>query len=42
MMEDDNLRKAFATRLKELRKRKELTQKELAQRIGANYQQLNT
>lgn len=41
MMEDDSLRKAFAARLKELRKHKELTQKELAQRIGANPQQLN-
>ena len=41
MMEDDSLRKAFATRLKELRKLKDLTQKELALRIGANYQQLN-
>jgi transcriptional regulator with XRE-family HTH domain len=41
MMEDDALRKAFAARLKELRKQKGLTQKELAQRIGANYQQLN-
>jgi transcriptional regulator with XRE-family HTH domain len=41
MMEDDGLRRAFAARLKELRKQKALTQKELAQRIGANYQQLN-
>lgn len=41
MMEDDDLRKAFAARLKELRKQKGLTQKELARRIGANYQQLN-
>jgi len=41
MMEDDALRKAFAARLKELRKQKGWTQKELAQRIGANYQQLN-
>jgi transcriptional regulator with XRE-family HTH domain len=41
MMEDDALRKAFAARLKELRKQKEWTQKELARRIGANYQQLN-
>lgn len=41
MMEDDVLRKAFAARLKELRKQKDLTQKELALRIGANYQQLN-
>ena len=41
MMEDDDLRRAFAGRLKELRKQKNLTQKALALRIGANYQQLN-
>jgi len=41
MMENDVLRKAFAARLKELRKQKGLTQKALAQRVGANYQQLN-
>ena len=41
MMEDDGLRRAFAGRLKELRKQKGLTQKALALRIGANYQQLN-
>ena len=41
MMEDDDLRRAFAGRLKELRKQKGLTQKALALRSGANYQQLN-
>lgn len=41
MMEDDDLRRAFAGRLKELRKQKGLTQKALALRISANYQQLN-
>ncbi len=40
MMEDDVFRKAFAARLKELRKQKGLTQKDLVQRLGANYQQL--
>lgn len=41
MMEDHDLRRAFAARVKELRKQKGLTQKGLALRIGANYQQLN-
>lgn len=41
MMEDDDLRRAFAARLKALRKQKGFTQKELAQRINANHPQLN-
>jgi len=41
MMMDSEIRKAFAARLKELRKQKGWTQKELAARIECNYQQLN-
>lgn len=41
MMQDSTLRKAFAKRIKDLRKRKSWPQKELANRIGSSYQQLN-
>ncbi len=41
MMQDVELRKAFAARMKELRKQRGWTQKELANKIGTNYQLVN-
>lgn len=41
MMQDAEIRKAFAARIKELRKQKAWTQKELANKVGANFQQIN-
>ncbi len=41
IMQDSEIRKAFGQRVKELRKEKDWTQKELAKRVGVSYQQLN-
>lgn len=41
IMQDSAIRKAFAKRVKALRKQHHWTQKELANRIGSSYQQLN-
>jgi len=41
LMQDDTLRRALGKRIKQLRKDKGWTQKELANRIGASYAQLN-
>lgn len=40
-MQDDNIRKALGKRVKQLRKDKGWTQKELANQIGSSYAQLN-
>ncbi len=40
-MQDDDIRKAFSRCLKELRKQKGWTQKELANQIGIRFAQLN-
>ncbi len=41
LMQDSAIRKAFGNRVKQLRKQHGWTQKELAIKIDANYQQLN-
>ena len=41
LMQDSVLRKAFGTRVKEMRKHRHWTQKELANRIGIRFQLLN-
>jgi transcriptional regulator with XRE-family HTH domain len=41
VMHDDALRKAFGARLKNLRKQKNWSQKELATKVGIRFQQLN-
>ena len=41
IMQDTEIRKAFGNRVKQLRKNKSWTQKELGNRIGGSYQQLN-
>jgi transcriptional regulator with XRE-family HTH domain len=41
MMQDAEIRIAFAARIKELRKQKGWTQKELANKVGSNYQSIN-
>lgn len=41
MMQDAEIRKAFGLRVKELRKQKGWSQKELGNRIGVSYAQLN-
>lgn len=40
-MQDENLRKAFGTRVKQLRKQKDWSQKRLANQIDIRYQLLN-
>ena len=40
-MKDNYIQKHFGTRLKELRKQRGWTQKELAQKIGVNFPQIN-
>lgn len=40
-MQNDDFRKAFGARLKELRKRKRWSQKELAAKVDIRFQQLN-
>ena len=41
IMQDTEIRKAFGDRVKQLRKNKGWSQKELGNRIGVSYQQLN-
>lgn len=41
IMQNDDIRKAFGARLKNLRKKKKLTQKELAEKINVRFPQLN-
>ena len=41
MMQDAEIRNAFAARMKELRKQKGWTQKELANKVGVSYQLIN-
>ena len=41
LMQDENIRKALGKRVKQLRKEKSWTQKELANQIGSSYAQLN-
>jgi len=41
IMQDDKLRKAFGRRLKQLRKQRKWTQKELAEKLGVRFGQLN-
>ena len=41
IMNNDDIRKAFGARLKSLRKKKKLTQKELAEKINVRFPQLN-
>ena len=41
IMEETEIRRAFGRRLKELRKQKGWTQKELAQKLGVRFSQLN-
>ncbi len=41
LMQDDKLRAAFGARLKELRKQREWTQKELASKLGVRFSHLN-
>jgi transcriptional regulator with XRE-family HTH domain len=41
IMQDSSIRKAFGARLKQLRKDKNWTQKELGNKIGVTYTQLN-
>ena len=41
IMQDSTIRKEFGARVKQLRKQRDWTQKELGNRIGVSYQQLN-
>lgn len=41
LMTDKDIRRAFGTRLKELRKTRRWTQKQLAEKLGVRFQQLN-
>ncbi len=41
IMQDSEIRKEFGDRIKQLRKQKGWIQKELANRVGVSYQQLN-
>ncbi len=41
IMQNEDIRKAFGVRLKELRKQKKLTQKELAEKVDVRHPQLN-